>query len=138
MAIRLYLHSQIIGSLAQLVQSICLTSRGSAVRSRQLPQRPRKNAGLCHFVYNMYKVYILYSGLKDKYYVGSSGDDLFQRIRRHNSKHKGFTGSGGDWELKYFEPYSTKTEALIREKEIKRWKSRKKIEKLIGSEHPDL
>ena len=28
-----------IGSLAQLVQSICLTSRGSAVRIRQLPQR---------------------------------------------------------------------------------------------------
>ena len=26
------------GSLAQLVQSICLTSRGSAVRIRQLPQ----------------------------------------------------------------------------------------------------
>ena len=29
------------GSLAQLVQSICLTSRGSAVRTRQLPQRSR-------------------------------------------------------------------------------------------------
>ncbi len=28
------------GSLAQLVQSICLTSRGSAVRTRQLPQPP--------------------------------------------------------------------------------------------------
>jgi hypothetical protein len=28
------------GSLAQLVQSICLTSRGSAVRTRQLPQKP--------------------------------------------------------------------------------------------------
>src|SRR5687767_5342427 len=27
------------GSLAQLVQSICLTSRGSAVRTRQLPQK---------------------------------------------------------------------------------------------------
>ena len=27
------------GSLAQLVQSICLTSRGSAVRIRQLPQK---------------------------------------------------------------------------------------------------
>ena len=27
------------GSLAQLVQSICLTSRGSAVRTRQLPPR---------------------------------------------------------------------------------------------------
>jgi hypothetical protein len=29
------------GSLAQLVQSICLTSRGSAVRSRQLPRNAR-------------------------------------------------------------------------------------------------
>ena len=27
------------GSLAQLVQSICLTSRGSAVRTRQLPHK---------------------------------------------------------------------------------------------------
>jgi hypothetical protein len=27
------------GSLAQLVQSICLTSRGSAVRTRQLPRK---------------------------------------------------------------------------------------------------
>jgi putative endonuclease len=86
----------------------------------------------------VYKVYILYSAVKDRYYVGSSGDDLFQRIRRHNSKHKGFTGLEGDWELKYFEPYTTKTEALLREKEIKRWKSRKKIEKLIGSAHPDI
>ena len=29
------------GSLAQLVQSICLTSRGSAVRIRQLPQKQK-------------------------------------------------------------------------------------------------
>ena len=34
----LYLHSQSKqGSIAQLVQSICLTSRGSAVRTRVLP-----------------------------------------------------------------------------------------------------
>ncbi len=31
------------GSLAQLVQSICLTSRGSAVRTRQLPQKVSKS-----------------------------------------------------------------------------------------------
>ena len=30
------------GRLAQLVQSICLTSRGSAVRIRQRPQKDRK------------------------------------------------------------------------------------------------
>ena len=33
----LYLHS-LFGGLAQLVQSICLTSRGSAVRTRHPPQ----------------------------------------------------------------------------------------------------
>ena len=32
-----------IGSLAQLVQSICLTSRGSAVRIRQLPLQKASN-----------------------------------------------------------------------------------------------
>ena len=31
------------GSLAQLVQSICLTSRGSAVRIRQLPQTKKRS-----------------------------------------------------------------------------------------------
>src|SRR5215218_156504 len=31
------------GSLAQLVQSICLTSRGSAVRPRQLPLKRKPN-----------------------------------------------------------------------------------------------
>ena len=35
------------GSLAQLVQSICLTSRGSAVRSRQLPLKIGKGFSEC-------------------------------------------------------------------------------------------
>ena len=33
------LKQEAIGRLAQLVQSICLTSRGSAVRIRQRPQK---------------------------------------------------------------------------------------------------
>ena len=40
------------GSLAQLVQSICLTSRGSGVRTPQLPQEmPHRNVG--HFLFIM-------------------------------------------------------------------------------------
>jgi hypothetical protein len=45
MKFNLYLHSLFNGGLAQLVQSICLTSRGSAVRTRQPPQFRLKVGG---------------------------------------------------------------------------------------------
>ena len=80
----------------------------------------------------MFYLYILYSPSLNKYYVGSTGDVLEERIRKHNSNHKGFTGSRGDWELKYSEEFNTKTDAIAREKEIKKRKSRKLIEKLIA------
>ncbi|HRD37695.1 MAG TPA: GIY-YIG nuclease family protein [Bacteroidia bacterium] len=76
-------------------------------------------------------VYILYSNGMNKYYVGFTTDELRERIRKHNTNHKGFTGGKGDWELRYFESYPTKSEAIMREKQIKGWKSRKLIEKLI-------
>jgi putative endonuclease len=61
-----------------------------------------------------------------------------ERLRKHNSDHQGYTGHVGDWKLRYSEVYNEKTEAMKREKQIKKWKSRKLIEKLIGLEHPDL
>jgi putative endonuclease len=123
-----------IGSLAQLVQSICLTSRGSAVRSRQLP--------LVRFWFMpepffMWTFYILYSINLDRYYIGFTGDNLFERLRRHNTNHKGFTGGIGDWKIVYSETFDTKEKAYSREREAKKWKSRKMIEKVIGSGHPD-
>ncbi len=45
-----------IGSLAQLVQSICLTSRGSAVRTRQLPPKAHKK---------LWDFFIGYQGIND-------------------------------------------------------------------------
>jgi putative endonuclease len=91
----------------------------------------------------IFKVYILYSALRDRYYVGFTSEELSERLRKHNSNHKGFTGSKADWVLKYHENYPEKTLAIKRENEIKGWKSRKKIEMLIekgsaGSEHPGL
>ena len=79
----------------------------------------------------VFHTYILFSPTLNKYYIGSTGDALEERIRKHNSNHKGFTGGIGDWELKYAESYVTKTGSLKREKEIKNWKSRKLIEKLV-------
>jgi putative endonuclease len=47
---------------------------------------------------------------------------------------KGFTSRAKDWELKYFETFLSRTEAVRREMAIKKWKSRKMIEKLIRKE----
>ncbi|WP_076501808.1 GIY-YIG nuclease family protein [Belliella pelovolcani] len=76
--------------------------------------------------------YILYSRSRDRYYLGHSCDSLIERVRRHNSKHKGFTGSTADWELAYFEEFDTKEEAYFRERQVKSWKSRKRIETLLS------
>ena len=85
-----------------------------------------------------YYCYILYSKSIDKFYVGST-DNLTERIRRHLSNHKGYTGKAKDWILVYKETFNSKAEAFKRELNIKNKKSRKYIENLIaGSEHPDL
>ena len=78
-------------------------------------------------------VYILHSPTKDKFYIGFTSD-LEDRITRHNQKSKGFTGNTNDWKIMYSESYSTKFEALAREKQIKSWKSRSKIQQLINNE----
>ena len=77
--------------------------------------------------------YILYSKSINKYYVGATCDSMTERLRRHNSSHKGFTGRISDWEIIYSENFDTKEDAFAREKEVKSWKSRKKVEQLVQS-----
>ena len=86
----------------------------------------------------MVYLYILYSPTKNKYYIGHTSDLLEERLRKHNSHHQGFTGKTGDWKIVYKEIFETKEKAYERERQIKNWKSRKLIERLIGSMHPDL
>jgi len=78
----------------------------------------------------MYYCYIIYSAAKNKFYIGSTSN-LEDRINKHNSNHKGFTGNQLDWQLKWSQALDQKTDAMAREKQIKAWKSRKMIEKLI-------
>ena len=56
---------------------------------------------------------------------------LEERLKKHNTNHKGFTGKANDWEIAYFEVFNSKEQAYFREREIKSKKSRKYIEKLV-------
>ncbi|MCH6235891.1 GIY-YIG nuclease family protein [Cognataquiflexum rubidum] len=76
--------------------------------------------------------YILYSKNLDKYYVGHTCDVLDERLRKHNSNHKGFTGNSPDWKLVYKEEFEDKKSAYARERQIKSMKRRKKIIELIN------
>jgi putative endonuclease len=78
----------------------------------------------------MYYVYILRSETCQRYYIGSTGD-LERRLNQHNSSKKGFTSVGGPWKLVYSAEYKTKSEALKRERYLKRMKSAKFIESLL-------
>ena len=82
----------------------------------------------------LFFVYILYSLTKDKFYIGFTSN-LEERIIRHNQKSKGFTGKINDWKMIYSEAYNTKSEAMAREKQIKSWKSRIKIQQLINNKN---
>ncbi len=80
----------------------------------------------------MYTVYILYSQKRDKYYIGYT-NNISDRLKRHNSGQTSTTRGVSDWVIVYQEEYEIKTEAIKREREIKNWKSRKMIEKIIAA-----
>ena len=80
----------------------------------------------------MFYLYILFSEKINSYYVGVSSN-VEERLSRHLSNHKGYTAKVKDWIIVYTESFETKTEALKREKQIKNWKSKAMIEKLIAS-----
>ena len=76
--------------------------------------------------------YILFSPSVDKFYVGHTTESVEERLRKHNTNHDGFTGKTGDWQIVYTEIFASKEEAYARERQVKNWKSRKRIEVLIG------
>jgi len=79
-----------------------------------------------------YYVYILYSKVTDKYYIGYS-ENVELRLIKHNLGATPSTRSGRPWIISYKEECKDKTSAIIREREIKDKKSRKYIEWLLGS-----
>ena len=78
----------------------------------------------------MFKVYIIFSAFLDRYYVGSTAN-IEDRLFRHKNSGSKSTKSASDWELVYSEEFDTRSEAVMREREIKGKKSRKYLEALI-------
>ena len=78
----------------------------------------------------MFTVYILQSEQDNSYYIGSTSD-LENRLLEHNYESTGYTSKKRPWKLIYTEEYDVKSEALIRERQLKKMKSRKYIDKLI-------
>lgn len=78
----------------------------------------------------MFYLYILHSSKTDRYYVGHTAN-LGDRLMRHNQGRSISTKNGIPWELKYTEEFASKEEAYARERQLKGWKSRVMLEKLI-------
>lgn len=80
----------------------------------------------------MYTFYILESLKNGRYYIGST-ENIQERLAKHNRGEVKSTKSYCPWKLVYSEPFPTRGEAHSRELQVKSWKKRLAIEKLIGS-----
>ena len=82
----------------------------------------------------MFTVYVLYSPIYHKIYIGFSSD-IEQRLFAHNHpSNKGWTKSFQPWTLIYSEVFETKSEAMQREKQLKSSKGRSFIKDIITSQ----
>ena len=78
----------------------------------------------------MFFVYILKSVKNNSYYIGCS-NNIERRLIEHNSGTSKYTKNARPWNFVYKEQYVTLKEARKREREIKNWKKRARIEKLM-------
>ena len=79
--------------------------------------------------------YILKSLKTNRYYIGST-KDIEKRLKKHNSGSVHSTKAYRPWKSVFKEKYLTISEAKRREYQVKLWKSRYNIEKLIKETGP--
>jgi putative endonuclease len=77
-----------------------------------------------------YYVYVLRSEKDGSFYVGHTSD-LEERIQRHNHGKSLYTKAKAPWKLIYQELFTTRSEAMQREREIKGKKNRAYIDYLV-------
>ena len=70
----------------------------------------------------MYFVYILYSESKQLYYKGFT-ENVISRVEEHNAGKSRYTANKGPWKLIFVQSFVTKSEALRKEKSLKKCKS---------------
>jgi len=79
-----------------------------------------------------FHVYILLSESTDRYYIGQT-QNLEERLSYHNANYSKSLKNRGPWKLLYEEPYQTRSEAVRRERQLKSWKDRAMIERLVSA-----
>jgi putative endonuclease len=85
-----------------------------------------------YFVMDEFVVYILFSKDHGKTYVGFTSN-LIERFKSHNYfGKKGFTIKFRPWEVIYVAFFTTKSEALNREKFFKTGKGRELIKEMVS------
>ncbi|HOL21399.1 MAG TPA: GIY-YIG nuclease family protein [bacterium] len=77
----------------------------------------------------MYWVYVI-KNKEGKIYIGQT-KDLEKRLEYHNRGWSRYTRGKGRWEVIIKEKYSSRTEAIKREKELKTGKGREYIKEVI-------
>ena len=85
-------------------------------------------------------VYVLANKERRKIYIGQT-DNIEKRLARHNrilpNKRDSFTSKmSGDWTVVYSEEYTTRKEAMKREKELKSYRGREFVKNKIENMRP--
>ena len=82
--------------------------------------------------FSMFHVYILQSEQSGRYYVGQT-QDVEERLAYHNANYSKALKNRGPWRLVHREAFLTRVEAVRRERQIKAWKDRKMVERLVSA-----
>ncbi|HMJ45983.1 MAG TPA: GIY-YIG nuclease family protein [Ferruginibacter sp.] len=111
------------------MQPVIPTALWGRVRVPSGPLKPLIMSGF--YIYMGYYVYIIQSIEDGSFYKGFS-ENPYKRFEDQNRGNCTYTSSKMPWELKYIEECSSKREALIREKNLKK-ASLERIKALIES-----
>ncbi len=81
----------------------------------------------------IFTVYIIQSLKDDSFYIGYSAN-IEERINKHNNGNSRYTSKKTPWKLVYTEEFSSKSDAIRRERFLKKQKNRNFYLKLIQNE----
>jgi len=85
----------------------------------------------------IFYTYILESENTHGLYIGYTSN-LERRLKEHNESNGKYTSHKGVWCVIHFKKFDTKTEAISLERQLKRWKSKKRILEWIEREKQEF
>lgn len=84
----------------------------------------------------MYYVYVLYSKILKKRYVGLT-NDLRRRFAEHNRGDSNYTNRGKPWKLLYYEAFLEKNDAILEKTFLKMGIGRERLDRVLKNSMKD-